>query len=88
MRTNPSLRREVETVVHSLTRNALEAFWENQEAQGAPVAVAEVPLYFETGWQTAFTPRPHDRERPDGFYRCGLSRKRRYAKNRAGIQAV
>jgi len=59
MRTNPSLRREVETVVHSLTRNALEAFWENQEAQGAPVAVAEVPLYFETGWQTAFMPRPH-----------------------------
>lgn len=23
------------------------------------MAVAEVPLYFETGWQTAFTPRPH-----------------------------
>lgn len=59
MRTNTALRRDVENVVHSLTRKALESFWEDQESRGAPVAVAEVPLYFETGWQTVFTPCPH-----------------------------
>ena len=25
----------------------------------APLTVAEVPLYFETGWQNSFTPAPH-----------------------------
>lgn len=59
MRANPALRREVETVVHSLTRAALESFWDCQESQGAALAAAEVPLYFETGWQQVFTPRPH-----------------------------
>ncbi|MFT3959574.1 MAG: dephospho-CoA kinase [Desulfovibrio sp.] len=59
MRANPALRREVENMVHSLTHKALETFWIKQESLGAPLAVAEVPLYFETGWQNSFSPEPH-----------------------------
>ncbi len=52
------LRAELEHVVHGLVRRDLERFWESEERGGASVAVAEVPLYFECGWNTAFTPRP------------------------------
>ena len=59
MRGNPALRREVEALVHSLAHKELEAFWTRQEALGAPLAAAEIPLYFETGWQRSFLPEPH-----------------------------
>ncbi|HWR03562.1 MAG TPA: dephospho-CoA kinase [Humidesulfovibrio sp.] len=45
---NPSLRREVEDIVHPLVRHALSAFWAEHSA--APLAVAEIPLFFEAGW--------------------------------------
>ena len=54
----PTLRAELERVVHGLVRRDLERFWEAAENDGAEVAVAEVPLYFECGWEGAFTPRP------------------------------
>lgn len=59
MRANPMLRRDVENMVHALTRKAMEEFWIQQESLGAPLTVAEVPLYFETGWQNSFSPTPH-----------------------------
>lgn len=59
MRSNPTLRRDVENMVHSMTHKALETFWIQQESLGVPLAVAEVPLYFETGWQNSFSPEPH-----------------------------
>ena len=59
MRANPALRREVEGIVHALAHAALESFWANQETLGAPLAVAEVPLFFESGWQHSSKPRPH-----------------------------
>lgn len=58
MRANPALRREVEELVHALVRVAIKDFWQAQEAAGAALAVAEVPLYFECGWQAAFNPAP------------------------------
>lgn len=58
MRDNAGLRREVEEMVHPLVREAVVAFWKKQEAAAAPLAVAEVPLYFECGWQNAFSPPP------------------------------
>lgn len=58
MRKDVGLRREVERVVHALTRQHIEDFWTRQEAAGAGLAVAEVPLFFEAGWQEAFTPAP------------------------------
>lgn len=55
---DPAMRAELERVVHGLVRRDLVRFWESAESRGEPVAVAEVPLYFECGWDTAFTPRP------------------------------
>jgi len=58
MRDNPGLRREVEQLVHGLVRAAVEEFWNAAEAAGHALAVAEVPLYFESGWQDVFSPAP------------------------------
>ena len=55
---DPGLRAELERVVHNLVRRDLECFFEGAENSGAGVAIAEVPLYFECGWETAFTPKP------------------------------
>lgn len=46
---HPARRREVEDIVHPLVRHRLEEFWAAHSA--APLAVAEIPLYFEAGWQ-------------------------------------
>ena len=59
MRQNPLLRQDVEKQVHELVRRRITDFWEQAEKRGDPVAAAEIPLYFECGWQEdAFTPRP------------------------------
>lgn len=48
MREDFSLRREVEALVHPLVRHAVRLFWQEQEARGAALAAAEIPLYLET----------------------------------------
>lgn len=58
MRTRPQLRKEVEHMVHALTRDAIQTFWTQQEAAGAAWAVAEIPLFFEVGWRDTFIPSP------------------------------
>ena len=58
MKSDGMLRSELECVVHGLVRRDLELFFENQEASGAVMAVAEVPLYFECGWDKSLTPPP------------------------------
>ncbi|MDR2161049.1 MAG: dephospho-CoA kinase [Desulfovibrio sp.] len=50
MRESGEIRREVEALLHPLVRAELEAFWSGQEAQGALLALAEVPLYLEAGF--------------------------------------
>lgn len=45
---NPAQRREVEDLVHPLVRHALTEFWAENSA--VPLAVAEIPLFFEAGW--------------------------------------
>ena len=51
---NPGLRREVEELVHPLVRHALTQFWAEHSA--APLAVAEIPLFFEAGWLSGAAP--------------------------------
>ena len=58
MQEDPVLRRDVEQTVHALTRQAVETFWSHLEDQGIPLAAAEIPLYFECGWQQLFSPKP------------------------------
>ena len=48
MRLDPSFRHELETIVHRFVYAALERFWETAAKEGAPLAVAEVPLWFES----------------------------------------
>lgn len=52
MQTEPGLRREVEQMVHPLVRHDMEAFYKHHAESGAPVAVAEVPLFLEAGWRS------------------------------------
>lgn len=42
--------RELESLLHPLVLDDLERFWHAQERAGRPYAVAEVPLWFESGW--------------------------------------
>ena len=46
---DPAALRRLEAVVHPLVRTAREDFFAARERAGAPLAVAEIPLLFETG---------------------------------------
>ena len=41
---------ELENLLHPLVLDDLERFWSGQEEAGRGYAVAEVPLWFESGW--------------------------------------
>ena len=41
---------ELENLLHPLVLDDLERFWNEQEGAGRGYAVAEVPLWFESGW--------------------------------------
>ncbi|WP_346665699.1 dephospho-CoA kinase [uncultured Mailhella sp.] len=46
----PGMRRELERMIHPLVRDSMETFFRKSQERGEGVAVAEVPLWFETGW--------------------------------------
>lgn len=58
MAASESERREVEGLIHPLVRHSLAAFWHEWKKAGAPLAIAEIPLFLESGWR--------ERTRPDG----------------------
>lgn len=47
--------RELESLLHPLVLDDLEHFWTQEEAAGRSYAVAEVPLWFESGWSRTQT---------------------------------
>jgi dephospho-CoA kinase len=47
-------RRELEAILHPAVYRAIEAWMRTQEASGALVAVAEIPLLYETGREGDF----------------------------------
>jgi dephospho-CoA kinase len=47
-------RHDLEAILHPVVYRAIEAWMGAQEAGGAPVAVVEIPLLFETGHETDF----------------------------------
>ena len=78
MREEPLLRREVEALVHPLVRHAIETFWKEQEARGAALAVAEVPLYLEANFAAAGPERcvsPDSPSSEPGGVRCAPPRE-------------
>lgn len=42
--------RELEALLHPLALHDLEQFWQRCEEEGRAFAVAEIPLWFESGW--------------------------------------
>lgn len=58
MQADSRFYREVEDVVHALVYAAVEAFRLEQERAGHAVAIAEIPLYFESGGPERLTPTP------------------------------
>ncbi len=51
MQESNDLREEVDALVHPMVRDKLEEFWARQEKSATIAAVAEIPLYFESGGQ-------------------------------------
>lgn len=47
-------RRALEAIVHPRVRDAIEAFFQQQEGRGAPLAMADIPLLYETRRAAAF----------------------------------
>lgn len=60
MLAEPGLRREVEDAIHPLVEHALRSFWAENAAR--PLAVAEIPLFFETGWRAGTDKKTKDGE--------------------------
>ncbi len=50
LREKPDMRRELEAVIHPLVRESMERFFEESARAGHAAAAAEVPLWFESGW--------------------------------------
>jgi dephospho-CoA kinase len=50
----PASRRALEQIVHPIVRAGIDAFFADQARLGAPVAVADIPLLFETGRSAQF----------------------------------
>lgn len=50
-------RREFENFVHSLVLDEVENFWARANGEDK-IPVAEIPLYFECGWDKRIKPRP------------------------------
>ena len=46
---DPALLKRIEAAVHPLVRSRQQAFLKDAERQGAPLAVLDIPLLFETG---------------------------------------
>ena len=51
---NPAALKRLEAIVHPLVRADAEAFLERHRSAGAPVAVLDIPLLFETGAEREF----------------------------------
>lgn len=56
MEASPEIRREVETNIQALVRLKLDEFWKKRSESGQNYALAEIPLYFECGWDKLTAP--------------------------------
>lgn len=59
MAEKPAMRKELEAVIHGLVLAEIESFWQKQEDLGASLAIAEIPLYFESGFAQKINPAPY-----------------------------
>lgn len=48
-----AVKKQIDSLLHPLVWHALQRFWEQMEKEGHPAAIAEIPLYLESGRHTA-----------------------------------
>jgi dephospho-CoA kinase len=70
--------KRLEAIVHPLVAQAREHFLAETERNGAPIAVLDIPLLFETGGDTrcdavAVVSAPSDTQRQRAFERAGMT---------------
>ena len=75
---HPERLRELEAVVHPLVRSRIARFLIEAEARGARLAVVDVPLLFETGYNYGFdriatTSAPEEKLRERALARPGMT---------------
>jgi dephospho-CoA kinase len=73
--------KKLEQIVHPLVRQAEQRFLADAERSGAPVAVLDIPLLFETGAQArcdavAVVSAPADVQRARAFERPGMTEQK------------
>ena len=73
--------KDLEAIVHPLVRNAEERFLAEAERKGAPVAVLDIPLLFETGGDdrcdaVVVVTAPSDVQRARAFERPGMTEQK------------
>jgi len=51
---DPRSRKALETIIHPRVMQEKEALVERLRQEGHPVVLVDVPLLFESGWETAF----------------------------------
>lgn len=75
---DPGRLHELETLIHPLVREEIAAFLARHEADGAPLAVVDIPLLFETGFHhgldaIAVTLCPPEMQRARALMRPGMT---------------
>ena len=45
-------------MIHDIVFGQIQEFWDTQEKLDREIAIAEIPLYFEGGWQNLYNPKP------------------------------
>ena len=82
----PGMRRELEAIIHPLTREEMLAFFRKAEQEGTMLAAAEVPLWFECGWEKPLRTLVAAVACPDETRRMRLAQERGW--NRDKIAAI
>jgi dephospho-CoA kinase len=78
---DPAALKKLEAIVHPLVRNAEKRFLAEAERRGAPVAVLDIPLLFETGGgdrcdAVVVVTAPSDVQRARAFKRPGMTEQK------------
>ncbi len=80
MMCDADIKKEVEKAIHGFVKNDLDTFWFECEQKKCSVAVAEIPLWFETGWHEKKL--ASDKPVVMGIFCPDEERKERLRKNR------
>ncbi len=78
----PGMRRELESIIHPLVLEEMHGFFRNAARDGTRLAAAEVPLWFECGWEKPHRALVAAVSCPDGARRARLSAERGWSQEK------